>query len=96
MVLTVNDRCAEGIYINLSQRHSEVSNKVCAPLPQSFRGPIRKHPVTVQFTPKYHRPAGSYDRNYLQPLEVSTFLPLTLQTTQQHNSLLTIRSHHYL
>ena len=71
------------IYINLSQRHSEVSNKACAPLPQSFRGPIRKHTVTVQFTPKYRRPARSYDQNYLRPSELPIFLPLTLQTTTQ-------------
>jgi len=57
MILIVNYQSTEGIYINLSQRHFEVSNKACAPSLQSFRGPNTKHPVIVQFTPKYRRPA---------------------------------------
>ena len=71
MVLTVNDRCTEGIYINLSQRHSEVS---------------RTDHKTHSHCPVYSKigdPHGSYDRNHLHPLQLSMLLPLTLQTTTQ-------------
>jgi len=81
MILTVNDRCIEGIHTNLSQRQFEVANKACAPSAQFFRGPNRKQ-VIVQSASKYRRPARQ-----LLPELSAAFRTFTVSSAQiTHNT----------